>query len=169
MKKAEKLIIPFVGLKEGVHAFDFTIGPSFFEQFDYSIIQLAKLHIDVVFEKKANLFNLQFTIKGSISGACDRCSDPINVSVEGEEFLVVKFDDNPYEQTDEIMIIPHGEYELDLSDPIYEFAHGLLPNKMVHASEAECNPIVIEKLNELSIRKENEGTDPRWDALSKLK
>ena len=40
-KEKQQLIIPFIGLKEGIHQFEFEIDSTFFEQFDYSIIKDA--------------------------------------------------------------------------------------------------------------------------------
>lgn len=167
--KNQDLIIPFVGLKEGVHEFKFQIDKTFFKQFEYSIIQDAKLKVKLLFEKKKTMFNLNFKIKGEIFTDCDRCGDPLTIKVKGEEDLIVKFGNEVYNETDEIKIISENEYELDLSDSIYEFAHLLLPSKKTHKKLEDCNPDVIERLKQLNTKKETESIDPRWDALSKLK
>lgn len=169
MKRKQKLIIPFISLKEGIHEFEFDVTSEFFEQFDHSIIEQADIHIDVLFNKKSTFFEIDFNLNGTIDLVCDRCADALQVEVQGKESLLVKFGDESFEETDEILIIPHGEHELNLSKSIYEYAHSLLPNKVVHKDESDCNQEVIEKLNELSFRKENKESDPRWDALSKLK
>lgn len=167
--KSQDLIIPFVGLKEGVHEFKFQIDKTFFKQFEYSIIQDASLKVKLLFEKKKTMFNLSFKIKGEIFTDCDRCGDPLTIKVKGEEDLIVKFGYEDYNETDEIKIISENEYELDLADSIYEFAHLLLPSKKTHKKKEDCNPDVIEQLKQLNIKKETESIDPRWDALSKLK
>ena len=169
MKKKQKLIIPFVGLKEGNHQFEFEIDSSFFEQFDYSIIQEADFIVKVDFEKKVNLFNLKFRLKGNIVSECDRCTDPITLKVKGEESLIVKFGENTFEGTDEIKIISSGEHELDLTSEIYEYIHMLLPNKVQHERVEDCNQEIIEKLNKLTNKQEKKEIDPRWAALSNLK
>ena len=51
-KEKQKLVIPFIGLTEGLHQFEFEIDSTFFEQFDYSIIEEGDFKIKVDFEKK---------------------------------------------------------------------------------------------------------------------
>jgi uncharacterized metal-binding protein YceD (DUF177 family) len=169
MKKEKiKLIIPFIGLKDGNHHFEYKIDEAFFKQFEYSIIQEATINVEIDFEKRKTMFNLHFSLSGEITSDCDRCGDSLTIEVDGKQELIVKFGDETYSETDEIKIIRENEYELDLTDIIYEYAHLLLPSKITHDIEADCNQIVIEQLNNLSTKEDNESTDPRWDALSKL-
>lgn len=169
--KQEKhhLIIPFNGLKEGMHQFSFDIDATFFEQFENSIIENANVHIDIDFLKKENMLQVDFNFSGIANGICDRCTDPIDIPINGEEELIVKFGDEEFKETDEVKIISEGEYELDISKEVYDFVHLLLPNKIAHENEDNCNQKVIAKLEELSINKESENTDPRWAALLNLK
>lgn len=171
MKKKEKveLIIPFVGLKEGMHQYEFEIDSTFFDQFDYSIIKDADFQVKVDFEKKSTLFNLHFDLKGTMQLECDRCNDPISYQSEGEEDLIVKFGEEKFNETDEIKIISSSDYELDLTKEVYEYIHLLLPNKIVHEALSDCNQEVIKKLNEINQREESSNIDPRWSSLEKLK
>ena len=167
-KKKQELIIPFISLKEGKHQFTFKIDEAFFKQFDYSIIQDANLQVDIDFEKKQTMFNLEFSIKGTILSDCDRCGDSLNLEVSSNESLIVKFGNEEYNETDEIKIISENDYELDITKTVYEFAHLMLPSKRVHKSIDNCNQQVIEQLEKLSSKENTESIDPRWDALSKL-
>lgn len=168
-KKKQQLIIPFIGLKEGVHQFEFEVDSAFFEQFDFSIIQAATFKVVVEFEKKVNMFNLTFDLKGTIVTNCDRCLDELSVDREGKEELIVKFGEESFNETDEIRVIAHSEHELDLTNDIYQYIHLLMPNKVEHESIEECNQEMVEKLVELTTKKDKEETDPRWSALAKLK
>ena len=168
-KKKQELVIPFVGLKEGVHHFEFDIDSTFFEQFDFSIIKKGEFKVEVIFEKRTNMFNLAFDMVGSLFLNCDRCNDEMEIPVKGKEELIVKFGSESYDQTDEIKIISSSEHELNITADIYEFIHLLYPSRVVHQSSKECNAEVIEKLKELNKEKENKAVDPRWSALSKLK
>ncbi len=168
-KKKQQLVIPFAGLKEGIHLFEFEIDSAFFEQFDYSIIQKASFIVNVTFEKKPNLFKLALKIKGEVFSNCDRCNDELSIKAKSNEKLIVKFGDDPYEETEEIKIIPNSEYELDLTKEVYEYIHLLLPSKIVHKKLINCNQEVIDRLNQLNKREDSDDIDPRWSALSKLK
>ena len=168
-KEKQQLIIPFSGLKEGVHDFEFEIDSTFFKQFDYSIIKEGDFKVNVRFEKKKNLFNLEFKLKGKVTANCDRCIEPLTLKVKGEECLIVKFGDSTYNETDEIKVISPSDHELNLTSDVYQFAHLLLPTKVKHEKKKDCNPEIIEQLEKLTSKQESKEVDPRWAALSKLK
>lgn len=168
-KERQQLIIPFAGLDEGIHQFEFEIDSTFFEQFDYSIIEEGNFKVKVKFEKKKTLFNLFFKLKGKITANCDRCLEPLTMKVKGEESLIVKFGDTTYTETEEIKVISPAEFELDLAEDVYQFAHMLLPTKVKHEKKKDCNPEIIERLKKLTTKQESKEVDPRWAALSKLK
>ena len=42
----KNLDIPFVGLKQGVHSFNFEIGKTFFDAFPFSIVEKGKISVD---------------------------------------------------------------------------------------------------------------------------
>ncbi len=52
MKKFKEFDIPFVGLKQGEHRFDYRIDNSFFEEFGYTDFNETSLKVDVVLHKK---------------------------------------------------------------------------------------------------------------------
>lgn len=168
-KEKQQLIIPFIGLKDGIHQFEFKINSTFFEQFDYSIIEKADFLVEVEFEKKPTLFNLIFKLRGTIVTSCDRCADDLEIEVEGDQSLIVKHGEKNHNEHDELRIIAPNEYELDLTNEIYEYIHLLMPTKVKHSSKKECNQEVIEKLKKLTGKQEKEVVDPRWNALLNLK
>jgi uncharacterized metal-binding protein YceD (DUF177 family) len=171
-KKNQRLIIPFSGLKLGVHNFSFQVDKAFFEQYEFSIIQNTEVEIEVEFNKKSTLFELQFDFKGKWYSQCDRCNDPLTVDIEGQEELIVKFGNEVYQETDEIKIIPADAYELDISDEVYEFIHLQLPSKVAHKKTDNCNQDVIRKLEEINQKedqKDSKEIDPRWAKLEQLK
>ena len=51
----KKLDIPFVGLKQGVHDFNFEIGNTFFDDFPFSIIEEGSISVDLSLDKKDTL------------------------------------------------------------------------------------------------------------------
>lgn len=168
-KKKQQVVIPFIGLKDGIHHYEYEIDSTFFEQFDYSIIEKANFRVKVVFDKRKNLFELDFKLEGYIFLNCDRCLEKLKIDREGEQNLIVKFGDENYNETDEIRVLAHQEYELDITNEIYQYIHLLLPSRAIHENEEDCNQEVVEKLKKLSNKQKNETVDPRWAALSNLK
>ena len=54
MKQLKEFTIPFVGLKVGKHQFNYTIGQSFFDVFEYDEFNDANVNVTLDFEKKTN-------------------------------------------------------------------------------------------------------------------
>ena len=55
MEQFSEFLISFIGLKEGIHRFDFKIDNKFFEGFDFLDFQNVEIQVDLVFEKKLTL------------------------------------------------------------------------------------------------------------------
>jgi uncharacterized metal-binding protein YceD (DUF177 family) len=69
------------------------------------------------------------------------------------------------EESDEVIVIPHTESRLDVSQYIYEYINLLLPLQRAHSNIEDCDQEVINKLDAHS-KQEN---DPRWEALKNIK
>lgn len=166
MSKKE-FVIPFVGLKIGTHEFEYDINDSFFERFEYSIIEGGSLKVKLSLDKKETMMVGNFSITGSVKSNCDRCTEPVKVEIEGEYQLIFKFDDTPSDDEMLVVIFPE-EFEIDMSEHILELTTVSLPARMVH-DEGECNEDMLDLLDEYSVREDDDENDPRWDALKKLK
>ncbi len=159
--------IPFVGLSVGRHEYEFDLTEAFFSLFEFGEIEVSEIHVDLVLEKGANMMTLDFDVFGTAEQACDRCGDPITVDLDGEYRLIVKFGDTTDRNNDEILILGTAEYELDLSQYLYEYAQLSLPVKRVHENREDCNEDMINLIDDYSL--DEEKSDPRWDALKGLK
>ena len=166
MKALKDFMIPFVGLKEGIHEYTFEIDDRFFESFEYSETSQGSVHVEVGLERKERMLIFNFSLKGSVTVPCDRCAMDMDHPVEGHERLIVKFGHEFEEESEEIIVIPDTESHIDISPYIFEYIMLALPMRRVHPEgEDGCDPAVIEKLS----RYAPETEDPRWEALKKLK
>lgn len=166
----KEFIIPFFGLKEGKHEFKFDINHTFFEAFENSLLDDGEIEVKMHLEKLSNMLIINFEADGKTRIPCDRCGDDFDLPIQADHRLIVKFGDEAYNQTDDIIIIGHETHEIDVSQDIYEMLILSLPNKRVHPRPEDCNQQALERLNELKSNEENTNiTDPRWDALKKLK
>lgn len=159
--------IPFVGLSVGKHEYEFDLTETFFSLFEFGEIEVSEIHVDVVLDKGSNMMTLDFDVFGTAEQSCDRCGDTITVNLDGEYRLIVKFGDTTDRNNDEILILGTAEYELDLSQYLYEYAQLSLPVKRVHENRADCNEDMIDLIDDYST--DEEKSDPRWDALKGLK
>lgn len=169
VNKNSELIIPFKGLSEGDHQYDFVISDSFFESFEPLNIREGKIDLSLDLEKETSLLSFLFHFSGSVKLTCDRCLEEYDQPVEDDFRLIVKFGEAFREISDEMVEIPYTEHRFDLSQYIYEFVQLMLPLKHVHPDDAlgnsTCKPEMLKKLDELS----KPATDPRWEALLKMK
>ncbi|GGI56232.1 YceD family protein [Winogradskyella haliclonae] len=176
MKAMKAYTIQFVGLKVGEHHFDYQIDNTFFLEFDFDEFNEADLKVDLLFEKKTTLLELNFSVKGTVNVNCDVSNEPFNQSIKDTFKLVVKFGEEYNNDNEEILIIPHGEYQINVAQYIYELIVLAVPAKKVHPGieDGTLKSDILNKLEELSPEEgkteENntEGTDPRWDTLKKL-
>ncbi|OIQ39630.1 MAG: DNA-binding protein [Bacteroidetes bacterium MedPE-SWsnd-G1] len=173
MKDLKEFEISFIGLKLGKHQFSYQIDNTFFEFFQYDEFDTAELKVDLLFEKKNNMFNLEFNSKGKVIVACDVTGEPFELKVNGQLSLIVKFGDEYDDDNDEILIIPHNSYQLNGAQFMYEMVVLSLPIKKVHPGieDGTLESEVLEKLKEFEKKKEEvkETIDPRWAKLKELK
>ncbi|CAG5076729.1 YceD family protein [Parvicella tangerina] len=178
MSSENEYVIQYSGLKLGTHTFDFEIGSKFFESFEYSDIQECAVHVKMSMEKSSTMMVLLFDVEGKVEFPCDRCLEPVSLPIHGDYRQVVKFSDYEESSDEEIIILPTGEYEIDVKKLIYDFIMLSVPLKRAH-EEGECDEELVEKLNDFLIdelpeeptdSEENEDDiDPRWQALKDLK
>ncbi|HQQ94368.1 MAG TPA: DUF177 domain-containing protein [Bacteroidia bacterium] len=167
-------IIRYGGLPAGLHEYEFKLGGTFFQGFENSEIAEADLEVKAVLTKQNNLLQLDLEIEGTVALDCDRCMKNFDYPVEAREHLVIKHGD-PAESNDEILVIPEGEEEFDLSHYLYEYVVLAIPARRVPCEidpqEYLCDTEMLEKLEALRANPETEETpqNPLWDELNKLK
>jgi DUF177 domain-containing protein len=173
MKNLKEFLIPFAGLKEGKHQFDYQIDDLFFEQFQFDEYQNVNVKVDLVLNKKSTIMELCFVHKGSVNVPCDKTGENFDLNIKGKFDLVVKFGDEFNNDNEELLILPHGEFQLDVSQYIYESIVLSVPFKRVHpgVKDGSLETTALEALDKFAPKeenKENENIDPRWENLKKL-
>jgi|SRR5690606_31990489 len=175
MKPLKEYDIQFVGLKIGKHHFDYQIDKKFFEYFEYDEFNDADVKVNLIFEKKATLLELDFEASGTVNVNCDTSNEPYDQTIDDNFNLVVNFGDEYNDEDENILIIPHGAFELNVAQYIYELIILAMPLKRIHPGIANgtLKSEILKKLEELSPKgveekEETEEIDPRWNTLKKL-
>jgi len=176
MKQLNEFLIPFIGLKLGKHQFEYQINKAFFESFDYDEFESANIKVSVVFEKKNTMLELNFKHKGTIHVPCDLTNEMFDFPIKGKLKVIVQFGEEYNDDNDELLILPHGEHEINIAQIIYEMIALSIPLRKVHpgVKDGTLDSEALRKLNELRIEevKEEDNTqeniDPRWDKLKQL-
>lgn len=181
MNKTKQYLIPFVGLKLGKHHFEYQISNAFFEIFDYDEFENSDIKVNVVLEKKSTMLELIFKQQGTVNVPCDLTSEDFDLPIEGEMKLLVRFGDVYNSDNEELLILPFGEFEIDVAQYIYEMIVLSVPLRRVHPGikDGSLKTEALAKLNELILKEETEveenkeenkeeNIDPRWDKLKQL-
>lgn len=173
MMKLKEFFIPFSGLKLGKHEFEYKIENTFFESFGYHEFNAAEIVLNAELNKMTTMMELELQANGTVNVDCDLTSEPYGQEITSTLNLVVKFGEEYNDENDEILIIPHGEYQLYIAQYIYEMLVLAVPQKRVHPGvlDGTLQSEALDKLEELELKEEKEtkeDTDPRWDGLKKL-
>ena len=173
MRKLKEFTIPFVGLKPGRHQFEYRIDKKFFEHFEFDEFNSADVKVDLLLEKKPTMMEFTFKASGTVNVYCDLTNEPYDQPISSELFLVVKFGPEYNDDNEDLLILPHGEFEVNVQQYIYELIVLAVPSKRVHPGvlNGTLESEVLDKLEELSPKEKEvdpEDIDPRWDKLRNL-
>jgi uncharacterized metal-binding protein YceD (DUF177 family) len=146
-------------------------------------LEVRRADVDVtvqVTRKSENTYRLEVACHGTVTTACDRCLDDLDLPVDVDyrlnvEQMGTELDDS----NDELLIVPSDWRELDTAPLVRDTVLLAIPMTHCHENEDDCN---ADMLNALDIHRveavpdadddndsETTGTDPRWEALKKLK
>ena len=141
---SSEFIIPLNGLAAGESRFSWQAGKEFFDSFENAEIIDAQLDVDALAEKSGRYVGVDCDVRGTVVVECDRCLDELEMPVDVEIRLSVKYGDQesseePQPGEREVVFIPETDADFDLSQIIYDYVCLSLPMQRVHAP-GSCNP-----------------------------
>ncbi len=165
--------IPFHGLSDQEHVYNFVIKKEFFSFFDNSQIKSGDIDVEVSVQKRLTSLSLKFKLKGVVQVECDRCLDLYDQEIDFEEMLVAEFsDETNFDTNHDYVLLDKSESEMDISQFIYEYAHFALPIKHFHPNdengEPMCNEDMLSILDNHAVVEED-VIDSRWAKLLEIK
>lgn len=181
--------IRLLNLSQGVHQYEYELDRKFFENIDGDEVKKGNVKVDLTVTKTSTTYEFDFDIKGTVQIPCTRCLDEMDYSIDSQNRLIVKLGSTYVEESDEVVIIPEDEGEINIAWFLYEFISLNIPIKHVH-EPGKCNKMMSTKFrkhravskdddNEEEVgedidfeNEEDEGeisnVDPRWDSLKGL-
>jgi uncharacterized metal-binding protein YceD (DUF177 family) len=162
--------IPVTGLGNGKHEFKFHIDKSFFDHFEHSPIKDGEFEVNFTFDKRPELFDLFIDFKGTTKAPCDRCLTQVDLPVEGQNRLLVKFDEEEREDAD-VIYVSRDISSLNVAKYIYEYICLAMPLINIFDCQDLPDPPCDEKMLDYLEQKEEEGDDDDnndnsvWDDL----
>jgi uncharacterized metal-binding protein YceD (DUF177 family) len=170
--------IAFVGLKPGIHKFDYEITDKFFEAFQQQDFFNCKATIKLTIDKKNGFMLLKFEMGGSLEVTCDRCNSSLPLELWDDFNITVKMVEEPelmnkQEEDPDIYYISNSENHISIADWIYEFINLSIPMQRTCDFEKmdgpHCNPAAREALKKLKAAEKEKTTNPIWKGLEKFK
>lgn len=158
MGKLREYDIAFVGLKPGIHNFQYEVDNKFFENFSNPDFYNCYATVKLTLEKSASLMLLKFDIDGSVEVTCDRCGNPLKLALWDEFNLVIKQVENAEAMNDseedpDIFYISRTESHLHLASWIYEFVLLSIPNQRMCTEDEkggpQCNKEVLDTIEKM--------------------
>jgi uncharacterized metal-binding protein YceD (DUF177 family) len=163
--------IAFKGLSQGKHIFEFEVDNRFFAEFEGGLADQGQVNVRLTLEKQSSLMIFWFDIQGTVNVQCDRCLEMYDQEIKSQDKIFVKYGEKNFVDGDDVIWVSVNDYQLNVSQLIYEFIGLAIPIKKIHPNDengnSTCDPEMIEKLNKYVIREEVQKTTV-WNDLKKL-
>lgn len=132
--------IPVKGLQNGPHDFQFEIDAEFFGAFEASPIQEGKISMTLNFDKRPDMFVLEFDFSGTVRTSCDRCLAEIDLPVSDTQTMMIKYSLEEIESEDPDVVFIHPEtQQLSVAPFAYDFI--LLSMPLIRTYDCQSEPI----------------------------
>lgn len=170
--------IAFVGLKPGVHVYDYRLEDKFFKHYGEQDFTNCIANVKLSLDKKNGFMQLKFDIDGTVDVACDRCGNTLTKQLWDEFNIIVKMVEEPetmneQEEDPDVYYISRGESHLSVADWLYEFVNLSIPfQKMCNEEEMggpQCNKEVLEKLKKMEDDVRKDSNNNLWKGLEQFK
>ncbi len=172
--------IAFVGLKPGVHLFNYDLDDKFFAEKGSGDFTKVRANVKLSLEKNTGFMLLKFEVGGKADVTCDRCGNPLTMDLWDEFKMLVKLVDNPDEMNEQeedpdVFYLSRTESHLQVGDWIYEFVVLSIPLQRMCSKEEmggpQCNKEVLQKLKQMEeeAKQTENNANALWKGLDKFK
>lgn len=177
MNYRRRFEIAFVGLKPGVHEFEYDIDDKFFKEYQEQEFKNCTALVKMSLDKHNGFLLLKFEVGGKLEVQCDRCGNQLPFDLWDEFNMMVKMVENPDEMNEQeedpdVFYISKGESHINVGEWIYEFINLSIPMQRM-CSEDEmggphCNKEVLAMLKKMDVQNKPDE-NPLWKGLEKFK
>ena len=165
MKDLKEYVIPVGRLGLGVHQFAFEADWSFFQHFENSPVDQGRFDVQVALDKDHDHWLATFEVKGMTDTACDRCLAPISLPISGSYVLIVKFEDEEQQETEDsdVVYVARDTHTWNVAQYIYEFILLSIPVQKTYDCEEEnpppCDFDALDRLEDFEEESEMKSND----------
>lgn len=138
MGKFTEFKLMLKSLPEGKHAFEYHLGKEFFTNMENTDVRDADVNVAVEVEHRRDSYVLSFHLTGTLTVACDRCLDDLELPIDATYGLTVKYGEEYNDDSDTLLVIPESDNYLNVAYMIYDTAVLAIPPRHVHP-QGKCN------------------------------
>ena len=169
--------IAFVGLKPGIHEYEYNVADKFFIEYGEQDFKNCTAQIKLNLDKQNGFMLLRFEVGGKLELSCDRCGNHLPLDLWDEFKIIVKIVEEPelmnnQEEDPDVYYISRGESHINVSDWIYEFINLSIPMQRMCDEEEiggpYCNKEVLAMLKKMDVQN-SQPTNPLSKGLEKFK
>ena len=192
MGKFSQFKLPLKSLPKGTHEFDYHHDKQFFVNMENADVRDADVDVKLVVTYANDVYDLAFTLTGTVVVPCDRCLDDLTLDIDTTYKIKVKYGEEYREDSDDLMEIPESDSYLNVAYMISDTVALAIPIKHVHplgkcnramssllkkhrATDASDPDAALEDqlMDEMDSVSDGDdapaATDPRWDKLKDVR
>lgn len=173
MDKLRNYDVSFSGLKNGRHEFKFEIDKTFFQLFDTEQeFTNPKIEVDILLEKHTTFLEFEIKVHGTVELICDITNEAFDYPIENQIRVLVKFGEEYDDSEEDVITIPAGDHAFNTAQLIYENVQLSIPMKKLSPNVSDEDLELLDQFSPKDIEEteeEEHESDPRWDALKKLR
>ncbi|QDP84662.1 DUF177 domain-containing protein [Chryseobacterium sp. SNU WT5] len=170
MDKFRNYDIVFSGLKNGKHEFRFEIDKVFFQLFDTEQeFTEPKIVATILMDKHTTFLELWIKTVGTVNLVCDLTNENFDHPIEHEIEVLVNFGEEFDDSNGDVITIPRTDHAFNATQLIYEDVMLSIPMKKVSPNISDNDLEILEQFSPKEDIEEEPESDPRWEALKKLK
>ncbi len=173
MDKLRNYDVSFSGLKNGRHEFKFEIDKTFFQLFDTEQeFTNPKIEVDILLEKHTTFLEFEIKVHGTVELICDITNEAFDYPIENQIRVLVKFGEEYDDSEEDVITIPAGDHAFNAAQLIYEDVQLSIPMKKLSPNVSDEDLELLDQFSPKDIEEteeEEHESDPRWDALKKLR
>ena len=173
MDKLKNYNVSFSGLKNGKHNFQFEIDQEFFQLFETEQeFANPKLVADVMLDKHSTFLEFNIKITGTVELICDVSNENFDHPLENEVKVLVKFGEEYDDSDEEVITIPTNDHSFNIAQLVYENVVLAIPMKKISPNLSDEDLEILNRYSPKNVEESQEPkqeSDPRWEALKRLK
>jgi uncharacterized metal-binding protein YceD (DUF177 family) len=166
--------ISIASLKADESNYHWELNQDFLKLFDDEHdTEKGQFTVSLTLQRSGTVTTMNFDITGMVETNCDRCTAPINLPLEGNYEIIVKFGDAT-QTTDEVIFVDPESNGLNVGQLIYDFILLSIPfSRRIPGCETlsspPCDMTVLNYLSETKAEnKARDDTDSLWEDLKKI-